>query len=179
MLCLHRLLCACNKLIIFDTTPMWKPSHYFPPKWWFDGDNLVYNRGLWSFFVFFLNSLKIPTVASNKHMHITVHIAHTYTNTHIYAYAFYACFVSCQDVEVKESKQVQRPTVTTVMETPSMGDGGDQVWHSYLMIVLGNVSVSRLCPKYVTCLPTKDQPKRFTLSQKSVLKHTKIPDVQQ
>ena len=41
--------------------------------------------------------------------------------------AFYVCFVSCQDVEVKESKQVQRPTVTTVMETPSMGDGGDQV----------------------------------------------------
>ena len=112
-------------------------------------------------------------------MLITAHIAHAIYK-YAYAYAFYACFVSCKDVEVKESKQVQRPTVTTVMETPSMGDGGDQVWPSaYLMIVLGNVSVSSLCPKYVTCLSTKDQPKRFTLSQKSVLKHTNVPDVQQ
>ena len=75
---------------------------------------------------FFSNFLKIPAVSCNKHMHITVHFTHKFTIT--YAYAFYACFVSCQDVEVKESKQVQRPTVTTVMETPSsMGDGGDQV----------------------------------------------------
>ena len=79
------------------------------------------------FFSFFLKFQQLHVINTcillyTSPMHIQIYI-------NAYAcYAFYVCFVSCQDVEVKESKQVQRPTVTTVMETPSsMGDGGDQV----------------------------------------------------